>query len=355
MNELLARIYFGNPVADWLLAAVAFAVVFTVLPVLRRYVVARGAALATGGLAPWAELTLLLIRQTSRFFLIALAIYAAERFLQLPPKIDRVSTTVLVLVVWLQAALWGTTAVGFALRQRQERAVASGEARSEGSLNILMFVARLLLFSTAILLALDNLGVNITALVAGLGVGGIAVALAVQTILGDVLGSLSITLDRPYEVGDWLRVDDIEGAVEFISIRSTRIRSVSGEQIIISNADMLKSRVHNLGRMSERRTLMTIGIAYETSPDKLATVSSLVERAVHAVDGTRFEYCYLKTYGDSALQFELVYFVPDPNDVRLKYNRVNDLVLRGIHAAFAAQGIEFAYPTRTLIVRNAAP
>ena len=176
-----------------------------------------------------------------------------------------------------------------------------------------------------------------------------------QTILGDVLGSLSITLDRPYEVGDWLRVDDIEGAVEFISIRSTRIRSVSGEQIIISNADMLKSRVHNLGRMSERRTLMTIGIAYETSPDKLATVSSLVERAVHAVDGTRFEYCYLKTYGDSALQFELVYFVPDPNDVRLKYNRVNDLVLRGIHATFAAQGIEFAYPTRTLIVRNAAP
>ena len=168
-----------------------------------------------------------------------------------------------------------------------------------------MFIARLVLFSTAVLLALDNIGVNITALVAGLGVGGIAVALAVQTILGDVLGSLSITLDRPYEVGDWLKFDDIDGVVESINVRSTRLRSVSGEQVIVSNADMLKSRVHNLGRMPERRSLFTLGIAYETSAEKLARVSPTVEAAITGVAGTRFEYCLFKSFGESALSFEV--------------------------------------------------
>lgn len=345
MNELLARIHFGNPIADWLLAAAAFLIVYTVLPLLRRYVVARGQAYAAdGGLPPWAELTLLLIRRTNRLFLLAVAIYFAERFLELPGRIDRISTMVVVFTGWMQAALWGTTAVGFTLRQRTEGAT--------GSVNVLMFIARLVLFSTAILLALDNLGVNITALVAGLGVGGIAVALAVQTILGDVLGSLSITLDRPYEVGDWLKFDDIDGVVESINVRSTRLRSLSGEQVIVSNADMLKSRVRNLGRMPERRSLFTLGIAYETSAEKLALVSPLIEAAITGVAGTRFEYCLFKSFGDSALQFEVCYFVVDPNEARLRYNRIIDEVNRRIHAALGREGIAFAYPTRTLFVRN---
>lgn len=353
MNEILTRIHLGNPIADWLVAAVAFLFVYTVLPIVRRLVVARGQAYAAGSeLPPWAELSLLLIRRTNRLFLFALAIYAAERFLQLPPKIDSVSTTVVVFSSWMQAALWGTTAVGFALRQREGRA--GGETRTAGSINVLMFVARLLLFSTAILLALDNLGVNITALVAGLGVGGIAVALAVQTILGDVLGSLSITLDRPYDVGDWLKFDDIDGVVESISVRSTRIRSASGEQVIISNADMLKSRVHNLGRMPERRVLFTLGIAYETSPEKLARVSALVEAAVSGVASTRFDHCLMKNFGDSALVFEVCYFVVDPAAVRLRYNVIVDEVNRRIHASFGREGIAFAYPTRTVLMRNAA-
>ena len=345
MNELLARIHFGNPIADWLLAAAAFLIVYTVLPLLRRYVVARGQAYAAdGGLPPWAELTLLLIRRTNRLFLLAVAVYAAERFLELPGRIDRISTMVVVFSGWMQAALWGTTAFGFTLRQRTEGAA--------GSVNVLMFIARLVLFSTAVLLALDNLGVNITALVAGLGVGGIAVALAVQTILGDVLGSLSITLDRPYEVGDWLKFDDIDGVVESINVRSTRLRSVSGEQVIVSNADMLKSRVRNLGRMPERRSLFTLGIAYETSADRLARVSPLIETAITGVAGTRFEYCLFKSFGESALLFEVCYFVVDPNEARLRYNRIVDEVNRRIHAALGREGIAFAYPTRTLFVRN---
>jgi len=184
--------------------------------------------------------------------------------------------------------------------------IAAGELRQSGSMSVLLFVARVAIFALAVLLALDNLGVNITALVAGLGIGGIAIALAVQTVLGDLLASLSIAFDKPFQPGDLLRLDDIEGTVEHIGVRSTRLRSLSGEQIIIANADLLRSRLRNLGRMPERRMLFTVGVAYETPSAKLEQVSSIVEQAIGSVAGTSFEYCAFRTFGDSSLNFEIV-------------------------------------------------
>ena len=154
--------------------------------------------------------------------------------------------------IWLQVGLWATTALRFFLERRQQRA-GLNDAAAASTVNVLMFVGQILIWAVFVLLALDNLGVNITALVAGLGVGGIAIALAVQTILGDVFGSLSIAFDKPFVVGDMLRIDDIEGTVEHIGIKSTRLRSITGEQVILANADVLKARVRNLGRMPERR------------------------------------------------------------------------------------------------------
>jgi small-conductance mechanosensitive channel len=165
-------------------------------------------------------------------------------------------------------------------------------------------VAQLVVWSVVVLLALDNLDVNVTALVAGLGVGGIAIALAVQTILGDLFASLSIALDKPFMVGDLLRIDDIEGTVEQIGIKSTRLRSVTGEQVILSNAELLKSRVRNLGRMNERRALFMVNVAYDTPPQQLDQVSAVVESAVAEVHGSRFVHCRLKNLGESALKLK---------------------------------------------------
>ena len=156
----------------------------------------------------------------------------------------------------------------------------------------------------------------------------------------------------PFRVGDLLRIDDIEGSVEFIGVRSTRLRSVTGEQVIIANADLLKSRVRNLGRMPERRTLFQLGVAFETTPEKLASVCAVVRRAIESVEGTRFEYCALRTFGEYALNFEVVYFVPGWNAAPGHFVSINDAVSRAIHAAFAAEGISFAYPTRNVIVRQ---
>ena len=349
---MLERYYLGNPLGDWLFAAGAFLVCFFVLPAIRLFVVARARHLAGREVPPWIDLVLLLLTRTRRWFLVVVALYVGERFLTLPARVDNISTAVIVLTFWIQAALWGIAAVEFTLKQRQERMIAAGELRQSGSMSVLLFVARVAIFALAVLLALDNLGVNITALVAGLGIGGIAIALAVQTVLGDLLASLSITLDKPFRVGDLLRIDDLEGIVEFIGVRSTRLRSVTGEQIIIANADLLKNRLRNLGRMPERRMLFQLGVAYETTPEKLAAVSGIVQRAVESVDGTRFEYCALRTFGDSSLNFEVVYFVPDWDQARLRFVGINDAVNRAIHAAFAAQGVAFAYPTRNVIVRQ---
>jgi small-conductance mechanosensitive channel len=349
--EMLEQVYLGNTLRAWLLAVAASGGVLLTLPVVRQFIIARVRRIRAEDRPPWTDLVLLLITRTRPLWIFVAALYVGQRLLDLPDRFERIGTVVIVLVAWIQAAMWGIATVEFMLRKRQARLVGEAGSRQSGSISVLMFVARVVLFALAALLALDNLGINITALIAGLGIGGIAVALAVQTILGDLLASLSITLDKPFEIGDWLRIDDIEGTVEHIGVKSTRLRSVSGEQIVLSNADLLKSRVRNMGRMPERRALFQIGVAYETPPQKLAEVTTIVEQAICGVAGTRFEYCKLRHFGDSALQFEVVYFVPNPTTARYKFIHINDEVNRRIHAAFAAQGIEFAYPTRTVIVR----
>jgi small-conductance mechanosensitive channel len=219
-------------------------------------------------------------------------------------------------------------------------------------MNILLFVLYAVIWAVTVLLALSNLGVNITALVAGLGVGGIAVALAMQAILGDLLASLSIALDRPFVLGDTLRVDNFEGAVEQIGVKSTRLRSVSGEQIIIANADLLKSRVRNLGRATERRALFSLALSYQTRSELLDQVPQLVADSVAGYPGTRFVHCLLRELGESALLFEVCFFValrPDRDEPSAALDAVNRAILR----RFAAAGLEFAYPTRTVLTRDA--
>lgn len=345
-GEFLTKVYLGNTVQSWLLGLAAFLLTLTVLPLLRGYVMSQRRRIQSLAPPVGVEVALLLISRTSRVFLWIVALYAGQRFLELPPRVERVSTVVIVAVFWLQAGLWATAAAQFALDRQRQRAAESGDQGIVGSLGILNFIARLAIFSIVALLALDNIGIDITALVAGLGIGGIAIALAVQTVLGDLLASLSITLDRPFVVGDWLRIDDIEGTVERIGVKSTRLRSLSGEQIIISNADLLKSRLRNLGRMPERRALFTLGVTYQTPRDKLERIPALVEQAVIAVPDTRFVFCSFRHFGDYALQFEVAYYVNLANGAR--FFDVISAVNYRIHATFAEHGIEFAYPTQTV-------
>jgi len=210
------------------------------------------------------------------------------------------------------------------------------------------FLARLVLGSVVVLVGLDHFGVNITAMVAGLGVGGVAVALAVQNVLGDLFASLSIVLDKPFVVGDFIVVGEQRGTVERVGLKTTRVRSLSGEQLVFSNSDLLSSRIQNFKRMDERRVSFRIGVTYQTPRSALESIPGTIRQIIESIDRTRFDRAHFASYGDFALLFEIVYYVLD-SDYNV-YMDVQQTINLRIHEAFEKDGIEFAYPTQRLYV-----
>jgi small-conductance mechanosensitive channel len=347
LQELTKTEFAGNPLSHWALAVAAVLITFTVLPLLKGYLVRVANRHPHASELVFVQLLLRLIPRTSRLFMWVVAINLGERFLALPERIEN-GLHILVLVgIWFQVGLWGVTAVEYLL-ERQQRRRGGADSGFVSSLGIISFLANVVIWAFVSLLALDNLGVNITALVAGLGIGGIAIALAVQTVLSDLLASLSITLDKPFAVGDALSVDNLNGKVEQIGIRSTRLRSVDGEQIILSNADLLKSRVRNFGRMGERRGVIHLAISNTTPVEKVRRVDGIVEAEIKAQKNVRLERCYFKEIGAASFNFEAVYFVTDGNFDTLA-NSQQDVNLK-ILEAFEREGIEFSAPTQTIRV-----
>src|SRR5579863_6948696 len=307
--------FLDNELGTWAVSLVIFLVTLTVLPLAGRFISAQRRRISAlrPGHAPFAiDLTLLLVERTSRVFIWGVAVWLASRDLTFQPRLEHWLTVTLVLLFWMQAALWAMTAVRYAIDLRRQRS-SGPDTLVKSSMEVILFAAGLVVWGVAFLLALDNLGVQIKPLLAGLGIGGIALALAVQTVLADLLASLSIALDKPFGIGDALTVDDCQGTVEHIGVKSTRLRSINGEQIIISNADLLKSRVRNFERLFERRALFQLDVHYETPVATLAAVPRAVREIIEATPDTRFERCHLLRCTDRALQFETVYFVTRPD------------------------------------------
>jgi small-conductance mechanosensitive channel len=344
-SQLARQTLLDNSAGAWLFGALAFLLTFTLRPLLRRFLRAQRDRHANH--EPPVALALLthLIEHTSRIVLWIAALYIAEQILTLPKRVDRVFEIAIVAGLWLQIGVWAAATARFGLQRQQAR---SGDPRLTSTMDILLFVMRLIIWAIVALLALENLGVNVGPLVAGLGVGGIALALAVQTVLGDLFASLSIAMDKPFVLGDALRIDSFEGTVEQIGIKSTRLRSVTGEQIIIANADLVKSRLRNLGRASERRGVFTMAVAYDTPAEKLEQIPQLVADAVTSYQGSRFVYCLLRELGESGLLYEVCFFVENRpgREVTYALDQINRQILR----SFARLGIEFAHPTRMVLL-----
>lgn len=299
--------FLGNELRSWAIALGIFLVALTILPLLKRLISARRRRREHRRYV-LLDLLALLVEQTGWLFLWVVAIWLASQDLTFPPRVEHWFNVALVLIFWVQAARWGMSAVRFAIDTRRLRATGP-DTLLKSSMEVVLFVAGLVIWGMAALLALDNLGVQIKPLLAGLGIGGIALALAVQTVLSDLLASVSIALDKPFGIGDALGVDDVQGTVEHIGVKSTRLRSVHGEQIILSNADILKARVRNFGRLHERRSLFRLDVHYDTPVAALAAVPRAVREIIEATPDTRFERCHLLSLGNPALQFEVVYFV----------------------------------------------
>jgi len=348
--------FLGNELGQWVVALVIFLITFTVLPIAKRAISARRGREFPASQAYYAlDLLGALVEHTNRLFLWGVAAWLASRDLTLPDKIGRVLNVTLVLLLWMQIALWVMTAVRHALGLGRQRAPGQERVRG-GSMEVVLAAIGIVIWSLAALLALETLDIHVGPLLAGLGIGGIALALAVQTVLSDLLASLSIALDKPFGVGDFLVVDDCQGTIEAIGVKSTRMRSITGEQIVLGNSDLLKARVRNFGRMAERRALFQLDVHYDTPVAALAAVPGAVREIVEATPDVRFDRCHLLRCAPAALQFEVVFFVTIP-DFKAYANAQQSINLR-ILERFRALGVVFAAmgPTPVRLQRlTAAP
>ncbi len=349
MREILEYNYLGNSVQTWLIAAAIFLLALIVFRVGRGVLERRLTRLAERTKTDLDDLVLDLVRKTKFFFPFIIALYAGIQPLVLPPTGDQVFRGVMVIGFLLQAALWGNAVISFWIT-RYMQARMEEDAAAATSIGALRFVGKLLLWTFVLLLALDNLGVDVTALVTGLGVGGIAVALALQNVLGDLFASLSIVLDRPFVIGDFIIVGEFPGTVEHIGLKTTRVRSLSGEQLVFSNSDLLSSRIRNYKRMAERRILFSFGVIYQTPYEKLARIPGMVREIIEAQEKARFDRAHFKAYGESSLDFEVVYYVLMPE--YLAYMDTQHAINLEIFRRFQEEGIDFAYPTRTLFIES---
>ncbi len=344
----LDKTLYGNPLLDWLIALAVIAAVAAGLWFARRALAGWLQGRVARTAAPIDDYALALVGRTHFLFLLVLALYAGLQYLSLPTRAEWLTGHITLVAVLLQVALWGHGAIGLWKTRVLRAKHADGGLVS--SMGFIGFLARVALWSVVVLMILDNLGANITALVASLGIGGVALALAVQNILGDIFASLSIALDKPFVIGDFVIVDNVLGTVEHIGLKTTRLRSLSGEQIVCSNADLLKSRLRNYKRMFERRVVFGFGVVYRTSAEQLERIPRLVREIVEAQPKTRFDRAHFKEYGDSSLVFEVVYYVLDP-DYNL-YMDIQQAINLALFRRFAADGIDFAYPTRTLYLHG---
>lgn len=343
--SFLTSEFYNNEIWRWFVTLAVILFVGFVLRILLRLIVRRLRRYAQRTPGRFDDLLVELLAKTKFLFIFVVALYSGSLILVLPTAADSVLRAMFVIALLFQAGFWGDGIVSFWIR-RTARLKLDTDASAATSLSALGFIAKLAIWAVVLLVALDNLGVNITGLVTGLGISGIAVALAVQSILKDLFASLSIIVDKPFVIGDFIIVGDLLGTVERIGLKTTRVRSLSGEQIIFSNSDLLESRVRNYKRMFERRIAFSMGVTYETPASSVEQIPAMVQEIIEALPDLRFDRCHFKSFGDFSLDFETIYYVlvPDYNVYMDRQQSINLAILR----TFEEQGIEFAYPTQTL-------
>jgi small-conductance mechanosensitive channel len=347
--DMLAYPLLDNAVRDWLIALSVTVLVFFLIRIIIRVGISHLAKLAKKTTTLWDDAVTHALSHTRGLFVLIIALFAGLLFLEFPERVQGLVYSIASVALIIQGGLWLNNGVLFWLNQEAQRR-RNIDPATVTTVSAMGFVGRLVLWALVGILLLDNLGVDVTALVAGLGVGGIAVALAVQNILGDLFASLSIVLDKPFAVGDFLIIDEHLGSVENVGLKTTRLRSLSGEQLVFSNADLLKSRIRNYGRMLERRVVFKFGVTYQTPRDKLKRIPVIAREAIEEQDRIRFDRAHFQAYGDYALMFEIVYYVLAP-DYNL-YMDIQQAINLRIHERFEQEGIDFAYPTQTIYVKQ---
>lgn len=337
-------------IQNWGIAALICLVTFFGTKLIFKLLLGRMTAWSRHHQKRWNALFLSVLEETHSIFFLVLGLGVSAQFLSFSNRTLDIIEKALLIGLLIQLGFWGDALLkkSFELSVNQSQSHSTHGVKS--SLHWLRIVARIVMFGALLLTIFQTIGINITALIAGLGVGGVAIALAVQNILGDVFASLSIVLDRPFEIGDFIVVGNHKGSIEKIGLKTTRVRSLSGEQLIFPNSDLLQSRIQNFKRMTERRISFVLNLTYQIPSKLMREVPDMVRKIVESQTGVRWERTHFSSFTESSLQIETIYWVlnPDYNFYMDIQQNINLLIMD----LFEAQKIQFAHPTRTLIVRS---
>jgi small-conductance mechanosensitive channel len=333
---------FGLPAGRWLLAMAAALTTYALLAMALKLLRTRVTSLAGQTETRLDDTVLEMLAGTHRWLIALMALLLGLTMLDLPERWqDRVSQ-LWVLVLVAQGALWADRLLRIGLRHYEQRQKNVNGAPVGAAASLMGWGLRVLLWTVVLMTVLANLGVNITALVASLGVGGVAVALAAQSILSDLFASVSIAVDKPFEVGDFIVLADVSGVVEHVGIKSTRIRAVGGEQVVMSNTDLLKRSISNYKRLAQRRVVLSFGLACNTPADAVQGVPETVKALITQSPHLRCDRVHFKRIGEASLDFEVVYTVLKPDFILHmdEQQRINLALMRSL----GSQGIEIAFP-----------
>jgi small-conductance mechanosensitive channel len=341
----------SNTGSAWMTAGGILTVVVTVV-IISRYAATRYlSAFVARTKTHLDDIVLVAVRTVSIPVVTLMAAYFAQKALVIPGQLTHVMGILAISAAFLQIALWGNAMISFFLNEATHR-VAQTEVNLSARRAIAL-LSRLMLWSLVVILLLENLGVRLSPLLAGIGIGGVAVALAIQSTLSDLFCYIAIILDKPFIAGDFLVVDSLMGTVERIGLKTTRIRSLDGQLLIFANHDLINSRVHNYKTLHERRVVFGFGVTYETPLEKLKRIPAMVKSVFSSLQNVRLDRVHFAKLGDFSLNFEVVYFVRS-GDYNL-YMDVQQAVNLSLIDEFGKEDINFAYPTHSLYIQSNQP
>lgn len=349
-SQILTYNFLGNSLKEYLIALGVLILAIIVLKIIKKVVIGKLKKVAEHTKTNLDNLIIKIIDSIGWPFYLILSLYLALQFIQLPDALEKGFGYLALIVVAYYIVKAVQVLIDYSFDKILKKKKEKEKKVDPSIIKLLNKITHGILWVIAVLIVLQNLGCEISALIAGLGIGGIAIAFALQSILGDVFACFSIYFDSPFKIGDYIVVGQDSGTVKKIGIKSTRIKTLQGQELILSNRELTNTRVHNYGKMEKRRIAFTFGVVYETPSEKLEKIPNIVKNIVDKIELADIDRVHFKSFGDFSLNFEVVYYVnvPDYN----KYMDIQQAINLAIKKELEKEHIEFAYPTQTIFLNK---
>ncbi len=340
----------SNTVYDYILALAIFIGLIVILKIFQVIILAHLKKIAMKTKTDLDDTLIDIFKSIKPPFYFFVAVYFAVKTLLLPDIATKVLFVLFVIALVYEIIRAFEKLIAYFIGKSLAKGSEDHKEHNQSVIKTLQLIVRIILWVFGLILILSNLGVDVTSLIAGLGIGGIAIALALQNVLSDLFSSFSIYMDKPFKVGDFIMVGTDGGTVERIGLKTTRIQTLQGEELVIGNQELTSARVQNFGVMEKRRVVFSLGVTYDTAQDKLEKIPEIIKNIIKQADLAEFDRCHFRTYADSSLNFEIVYYISSAD--YMTYMDTRHKVNLEIFQKFADNKIEFAYPTQTLYVNK---